>query len=124
MAQLVVLILNNPGKIDEVLNVWVAHGVPGITMLDSAGLGHRIGDTLRDDLPLMPSLVNLMRSREEFHRIVFSVVPDGFDVDALVKASEQVTGSFEESETAFIFAVPVNRAWGLRSRQGSPSKRE
>jgi nitrogen regulatory protein PII len=119
MADLIVLVLDNPSKMDEVLNIWVAHSVPGVTMLDSAGLGRQIDDMLRDDLPLVPSLESLLRSREESHRTVFSVVPDGFDVDGLVKATEQVTGPCEESNTAFIFVVPVNRVWGLRPRHAS-----
>lgn len=118
MAELVVLVLDDPDKTEEVLAAWVAVGVSGVTILDSAGLRHKIGRAgPRDDLPLFPSLEDLLRSREEPHRTLFAVVPDGFDIDALAVATEEITGVLDEPDTGILFVMPVTRVWGLNRRR-------
>ena len=124
LLELIVLVLNDPGKVDDVLAAWLETGVSGVTILDSRGLSHYIpprgggGRGLRDDLPLFPSLEDLLRGREESHRTLFTLVPDNFDIQALVAATEQITGTFDEPDTGILFTVPITRAWGLH-RKGS-----
>jgi len=114
MPELVIMVLDDPQQSDQVLEAWVSVGARGVTLLDSAGLAHHLArHTTRDDLPLMPSLSSLLRLREEHHRTIFTVVPDGFDVDALVAATERITGDLDEHNTGVLFVLPVSRAWGL-----------
>lgn len=118
MPELVVLVLDDAEKVDDVLKAWLLVGISGATILDSAGLGHEFGrQALRDDFPLMPSLATLLRGREETHRTLFTVVPDGFDLDALIAATEAVTGLLEEPDTGILFVIPVSRARGLHRRR-------
>lgn len=118
MSELVVLVLNDPDKTEDVLNAWLDAGISGATILDSSGLSYQIGrHRLRDDLPLFPSLSDLLRSREEQHRTLFAVVPDGFDVTKLVTVTEQITGPLDEPDTGIMFVVPVTQAWGLHRRR-------
>jgi nitrogen regulatory protein P-II 1 len=118
VPELVVLVLNDPEKIEDVLAAWLTVGVSGATILHSRGLSHQVSHrNLRDDLPLFPSLEGLLRSQEESHRTLFVVVPDGFDVEALVAATERITGTLDEPQTGILFTVPVTHAWGLQRRQ-------
>ena len=118
MPELVVLVLNDPDQTEDVLSAWLAMGVAGVTILNSKGLSQYIGQRgLRDDLPLFPSLEDLLQSSEKPHRTLFVVVPDGFDVAALVAATEEITGDLDEPNTGILFTVPVTRAWGLNRRQ-------
>lgn len=118
MPELVVLVLDDANKVDDILTAWLAAGVPGTTILDSAGLGRELGaKALRDDLPLMPSLSSLLRRREETSRTLFAVVPEGFDVDALVKVTETITGPLDYPDTGILFTLPVTRAFGLNRRR-------
>jgi hypothetical protein len=113
MAELVVLVIDDPEKADEVLTAWISVGVSGATILNSTGLAHRLPHYgARDDLPLIPSLSSLLRSREEAHRTLFAVVPDGFDVEALVTATEGAIGPLDEAHTGILFVLPVRRVWG------------
>jgi hypothetical protein len=116
------LVLKDPGQIDDVLAAWLEVGVSGVTILDSRGLSHHIpprggggrgGRGLRDDLPLFPSLEDLLRGREESHRTLFTLVPEGFEVEALVAATERITGPFDGPDSGILFTLPVSRAWGL-----------
>ncbi|MGQ0603846.1 MAG: hypothetical protein ACT4QE_19365 [Anaerolineales bacterium] len=119
MPELIVLVLDDSEKVDEILNAWVALGIPGVTLLDSAGLGHELSaHSVREDLPLIPSLKSLLRQREEHSRTLFTVVPDGFDVEALIIATEAITGPLDEPDTGILFTVPVTRTRGLHPRPG------
>ena len=118
MPELIVLVVDDAGKVTEVLNAWLEVGVPGATMLDSAGLGREFGKYgARSDLPFMPSLESLLRVREENSRTLFTVVPDGFDVDKLIASTEAITGSLDDPDTGVLFTLPVTRARGLHRRR-------
>jgi hypothetical protein len=118
MPELIVLVLDDAGKVSEVLNAWLEAGISGVTLLDSAGLGHEFAKYgARSDLPLMPSLESLLRVREERSRTLFSIVPDGLDVDALLAATEAITGSLDQPDTGIFFTVPVSRTKGLHRRR-------
>lgn len=118
MPELIVLVLNDPDKIEDVLAAWLAVGIAGVTILDSSGLSQQVSQhRLRDDLPLFPSLKDLLRSREESHRTLCAVVPDGFDVEGLAAATEKITGALTEPDTGILFTLPVTRAWGLHRKR-------
>ncbi len=118
MTEIVILVVDDATKVTDVLNAWLQAGVPGVTMLDSAGLGHEFAKYgARGDLPLMPSLESLLRVREENSRTLFTVVPDGFDVDKLIAATEAVTGLLDDPDTGILFTLPVTRARGLHRRK-------
>ena len=76
MSYLVVFVLDDPDRCQNVLDAWEAAGAKGITILESTGIGRvrRVG--VRDDLPLMPSLSDLFKSAETHNRTLFSVVSD------------------------------------------------
>lgn len=114
MPQLLILIIDDPAKTTDVLNAWLEVGITGGTILDSAGLGHLLPGEMRDDLPLFPSLNDLLQSREEHNRVLFSVVSDDFNVERVVEVTESILGRMEDPNTGILFSVPVTRVWGLQ----------
>jgi nitrogen regulatory protein P-II 1 len=118
MPQLIVLVLDDGNKVEDILQAWMAAGVLGVTLLDSSGLGHEFArHGARSDVSFIPSLESLLRVREERSRTLFSVVPDGFDVDALLAATESILGSLENPDTGILFVLPVIRAHGLHRHE-------
>jgi hypothetical protein len=118
MAELVVLVIDDSNLVDEVVHAWLEVGVAGATLLDSAGLGHLLSQGgPRDDLPIIPSLASLLRAREETNRTLFTLVPDGFDVDALIAATERILGPLDNPDTGILFTLPVLRTRGLHRRR-------
>ncbi len=116
MPNLVVVITPDADKSRAVLDTWEKLGVSGVTVLESMGL-HKIRQLRgqRDDLPLFPSLRHLMESEEYHHRTAFVVVDDDFDLDGLIRATEQaVGGDFDAPNSGLLFVVPVARALGMR----------
>jgi hypothetical protein len=117
MVALVVMVINDSRKTDAALDAWTAAGVSGVTCLESKGLAHFVeAHSARDDVPLFPSMKSLLSRLDESYNTLLAVVPDGFDVDALVTASERIVGRFDEPGTGILFVVPVTTAWGLHRK--------
>lgn len=110
---LVVLVVDCVEKCSALLTAWEKAGAVGITVLESTGLG-RLQTVIRDDLPLMPSLRDLLDVGEEYHRTLFSVVPDEETVDRLIATTESILGDLTRPNSGFLFVVPVSQAIGLR----------
>ncbi len=89
-----------------------------VTIKIASGISRRsaasVRNAHRDDLPLVPSLRSMLEQEEYNHRTVFSVVPDGFDLDDLIRRTEELVGDFEAEHTGLIFVVPVLQVRGLR----------
>jgi hypothetical protein len=120
MNHLVVLVLDNLEQCPSVLDAWEGAGVGGITILESTGL-RRVRGVLRDDLPLFPSIRDLLSSAETHHRTLFAVVRDEATVDRLTAATEAVVGDLAQPNTGLFFVVPVSKVLGLEKED--PEKR-
>src|SRR3954447_4232416 len=107
MPQLIVLVVDDLEVFPMVLEAWQQAGLKGVTILESTGLGRE--SSMRDDLPLIPSLRNLLESREENHRTMWAVAGDDFNVDALFDATEAITGPLDTPNTGIMFVVPVTK---------------
>jgi len=113
MSFLVVLIVDDPADCTCILDAWEEIGVKGVTILESSGIGRVRKASLRDDLPLMPSLQDILATREVPHRTLFSVVEDQETVDRMVAAAKDQIGSLDAPHTGFLFVMPVLEAYGF-----------
>ncbi len=114
MSYMIMFVLDDIDKCPSIFDAWEDAGVVGITIMESTGLG-RIRQQMgyRDDLPLMPSIRNLMQSREEHHRTLFTLVKDEAAVDKIVAATESIIGDLSEPNRGVIFVLPVVRVVGV-----------
>ncbi len=117
MAYLVAFVLDNPNLSTRILEAWEEAGAAGITILESTGVGRLRKAGMIDDLPLMPSLRDLVQSKETHHRTFFSVVMKEAQADKLVAATESVVGDLNEAHTGVLFVVPLLRAYGVRDQE-------
>ncbi|MFO3796739.1 MAG: hypothetical protein ACK8QZ_05560 [Anaerolineales bacterium] len=109
---LVLVVLHNPSRLDEVLNAWEEEGIQRVTILFSTGMGRIRQAKWRDDLPLIPSLENFYHE-ERFSRTIFTIVPDREGVQKLHRATVKVIGDLSQQGTGILIAVPVAEAFGL-----------
>lgn len=115
---LVVLVLDNPELVEDILDAWEAAGVTGATVLNSTGLGRlRKGNGIRDDIPLIPSLESLLENVENYSRTIFSVVKDETQVDGIVRATESLVGGLMNPNTGILIVLPVLQVYGLQNRK-------
>ena len=118
MPKLIVAILTDMRVCHDVVHLWEDLGVSGATILDSIGMRLlKERQSHRDDLPLIPSLRSVLEQEEYNHRTVFSVVEDDFDVEKLIRHTEELAGDFEAPHTGLIFVVPVVQVKGLRQHE-------
>ena len=115
---LILLVLNDPDRLEDLLIAWEENGVQGATVLFSTGLG-RIRELAgwRDDMPLIPSLRDFYEVPENMNRTIFTVVKDEAQVDAVVATTRNVVGELDERETGLLLVLPVARAYGVNKRK-------
>lgn len=114
---LILFVLNDETLLGEVLDAWEDAGVSGATVMASTGIG-RLRDhaLLRDDIPLIPSLADLLREDHEElrHRTLFSVVPDEATVERVVARTEAITSPLSNPNTGILAVLPVWKVYGLQ----------
>ena len=113
MAFLIMYILDNSGQMPPVLQAWQDAGAPGITILQSAGIEHLRQAGFRDDLPLMPSLSDLLSDETVHHKTLLTVVKDQAMVDRIVEAARAIVGDFNQPHTGLLIVLPVAQVYGL-----------
>ena len=113
MSHLVVLVLDDIEQSPAILDAWEKIGILGITILASTGLGRVRRAGLRDDIPLMPSIIDLIAKEEIQHRTLFSVVETDEMVKKMISATEEIIGDLDAPRTGFLFVVPVSQAYGF-----------
>ena len=113
MPSLAFLVLHDLSHFNDILSAWHDAGAPAITILDAVGTRDLKEQASRDDLPLMPSIRDLIQADDAPRTIIFSVVPDEI-VDKLADAIEELMGDLSEEGKGIFFVVPLSRVMGLR----------
>ena len=70
--QLLIAVVNDPDKIDEILAGFLELGITGATVVASEGMGR----VLSHDIPIFAGLQTLLTGSRPQNRTVFSVVND------------------------------------------------
>lgn len=109
-TRLLVMVLNDPGRLDEVLSGLLDLGVTGATIVDAEGMGR----ILSDEIPLFAGLQAAVPDRPR-HAMVLSVVAERL-VDPVIEYVQEVLGDLATPATGIVFVLPVERVVGLKSR--------
>ncbi len=121
MDRMVMLVMERFGKTTEVMEAWQAAGVSGITVWESRGRGRMHADAgLRDDFPIIPSLATLLRTQEEEHRTIFTLVDGDEMVDRLIEITEEITGGLDGPNKGILLVLPVLRTVGVLPAKVQP----
>jgi nitrogen regulatory protein P-II 1 len=120
--KMILFILHDATKLSDLLNAWQEAGATGATVLFSTGMGRiHHATTLRDDLPLMPSLSDFYEHDEKLSRTLFSVVKDYSTAMQVRDATCRVVGDLNQPETGFLIILPVDQVEGM-DKQRDESK--
>ncbi len=119
MSSMVVLVMHDLSHFTDVLSAWHSAGAPAVTILE--GLGSREPkEQARRELPLMPSVRDVLHAEDMPRTTIFSVVPDEV-VDRLTQATVEVLGDLSEPGKGILFVLPVSQVLGLRPPPHHPS---
>ena len=117
---MILFVLHDGEKLQEVLNAWEETGISGATVLFSTGIGRiRESQALREDLPIMPSLEDFYPSPESLGRTIFTITDDESLVEKIIRATESVVGDLHEPKRGILAVLPTSAIHGMRKSTGS-----
>lgn len=114
--RLLVAVINDPEKLDEILAGFLEVGVTGATVIESEGMGH----VLSHDIPIFAGLQTLISGSRPQNRTIFSVIPSD-KVDDVISLLQDVAGNLEAPATGIVFTLPLDRVVGLAPELGDTS---
>ncbi len=112
-AHLLVAVINEPEKLDEILSGYLELGITGATIIGSEGMGR----LLSHDIPIFAGLQTLISRSRPQNRTIFSVVAEDRVAPALALLQD-VCGNLSDPATGIAFVVPVTRVVGLAPELG------
>lgn len=110
---LILFVLDNPDKLEDLLNAWEEAGTGGATVLVSTGMNRMLNRGIRDDIPLMPGLDDFYKRVEDYHRTLFTIVRDDEMLTKIVDATQNVVGSLNEPDSGILVVLPTAQVFGL-----------
>jgi len=112
-TKLLVAVINDPEKLDEILSGFLEIGVTGATIVNSEGMGR----LLSDDIPIFAGLQAFLAGSRPQNRMIFSVVPEPL-VGSVLALLQDVCGNLASPATGIAFVLPVERVVGLAPELG------
>jgi nitrogen regulatory protein PII len=117
-TRLLVAVVNDPERVDQILSGFVELGVTGATVINSEGMGR----LLSHDIPIFAGLQTLIRGSRPQNRTIFSVIPSQV-VDTALALLKEVCGDLASPATGIAFVLPLEHVVGLAPElgdEGSP----
>ena len=111
--QLLLTVINDPEKLDEILSGFLELGITGATIVSSEGMGK----LLSHDIPIFAGLQTLISRSRPQNRTIFSVITDE-KVGPALALLQDVCGNLQDPATGIAFTIPVNRVVGLAPELG------
>jgi nitrogen regulatory protein PII len=112
-VSLLVAVINDAEKVDEILSGFLELGITGATIVGSEGMGR----ILSHDIPIFAGLQTLISGSRPQNRTIFSVVPRD-RVDPAIELLQDVFGDLGSPATGIVFTLPVDRVVGLAPELG------
>jgi nitrogen regulatory protein PII len=101
--RLMVIILDQPQLLDDLLTGFLDLGVPGATIVETRGMG----EVIRTDMPVFAGLAALFPENTGT-RMVMSVLPAAL-VEPVLKLVDEIVEGMDGKQSAVCFTLPVDR---------------
>jgi hypothetical protein len=106
----VLFVLEDPDKLDAILDAWYALGVGGATIFESSGLYRR--RNMRQNIPIR-YVFPQRTSTEEGNMTIYTVLPDADMVNSCLEAVERIVGNLDLPGTGIFTAWPLTVSRGV-----------
>ena len=107
---LLVCVINEPRKVDDILQAFLEIGVTGATVIDTYGMGA----TLIEDIPIFAGFRSLLAGSSKYNKTIFSVIKEPEMIEKAAAAVENVCGDLDSPSTGIIFSIPLDFVKGLQ----------
>jgi hypothetical protein len=109
---MIMFVLDDPGRLDALLETWEKVGIRGATIVESTGIHRR-----RKMILPMRYMFETTGSIEENQYTLFVIVETDALVQACLQATEQLVGNLDEPNTGVFAAWPLTEVKGLPTGQ-------
>ena len=110
MMKLLVIILNRPEKLEEILEGFIEIGITGATIIDSVGMGHIISQ----EVPIFAGLRHIFVGAKPYNKTIFSVVKEE-KIELAIEVLEKILGNLNEKGKGIVFVIPIEKVIGFTS---------
>lgn len=111
--KLLLLVLNQVDKLDDLLDAWVAEGISGATILNSIGMLRELAG--KDEYqPIFGSQWFLDNPERKESKTIFLVLNDE-QIEKVKMVINDVIGDISKPDTAVLFTLPIFSAEGIES---------
>ncbi len=114
---MMMFVLDDPNKLDEVLEAWAALGVSGTTITESTGY-YRRRRAKRIGARYLFGAQPVAENAGQGQFTLFVIVPDEDTVHRCTEAAEKITGDLSQPNTGVVAAWPLTVAKGVPDELG------
>jgi nitrogen regulatory protein P-II 1 len=107
--QLLIAVVNQEEKLDQILAGFLELGITGATVIRSEGMGR----VLSHDVPIFAGLQTLLARARPQNITIFSVIREVAKVRGAIALLQDVCGNLDDPATGIAFTVPVHDVVGL-----------
>lgn len=107
--ELLIAVINDPHKIEEIMEAFLEIGITGATIIDSFGMGKVISQ----DIPIFAGFRNLLAGSTSSNKTIFSVIKEREKVESAFKSLQKICGNLQSPSTGIAFTIPLNKVQGL-----------
>jgi hypothetical protein len=107
--QLLIAVINQDEKLDEILSGFMGLGITGATVIRSEGMGR----VLTHEVPIFAGLQTLLARARPENVTIFSVIREPHKVAAAITLLQDVCGDLNDPATGIAFTITVDRVVGL-----------
>lgn len=107
---MIMFVLNDPDKLDDVLDAWHEVGIQGATVLESTGIYRRRPHLVRARYAFgFPSMSGMT---EQGHYTLFTIVASADMIERCYEATKGIVGDLQAPHTGVMAAWRLDHAWG------------
>lgn len=121
MIHLLIVILDDVKRLPALLHAWRAIGMPGVTILASAGAFRVTGLLSRAGLGMLD---RLFESAEVRRRTLLVAVEDEKLLEQAIAEAERVMDGFDRPDSGLLLVLPVVQVRGLHKVRPKPREKE
>lgn len=109
---LLIVVLNHTERLEELLEGYIEHDIPGATVIDSVGMGSILGR----DVPLFAGFRAVFAGSQPSSKVLLSLIDGESKLEEALDFVDRLMNKPNCPAGAFSIAVPVSHARGSRIR--------
>jgi hypothetical protein len=117
---IIFFVLDDPKKLDKILEAWQEIGIRGVTIIESTGVRRRTSQKEHIPMRFAGFIPELMVGGEEGNLTLITIVRDERKIKRCIAATEEIVGDLNEPNTGILAAWPLSHIKGLPHLEAPP----